>query len=403
MSLSVDQSVPVLIVKIGHYPLHHGGVGAIRSLGRLGVPVYAVTEQRFTPAASSRYLTKAFPWPTTGSEPAEDLVAGLRKIASALPGRAVAVPTDDEAAVLLAEHADELSEHLLLPSVPRDLPRSLASKHGLSQLCAKHGVPTPRSALIESRTELDSVAGAFAFPIVLKNSEPWLRLASPAVGGSTLVWTPEELRAVAANWPDEPHVLVQEYLPREESTDWIAHITRHEAGLVTFTGVKVRSWPPHAGVTTYAYSVANPELAAITERFCAEVGFTGIADLDWRLDHRDGKYKLLDFNPRVGAQFRLFETHDGIDVVRAQHLALSGRPVPASPQVDGRRFVVEHLDMPARFAYRKSRPVPGSAGSGSTELAWLAADDPLPAFVTATKFVRPAVKHLAARVARRSK
>jgi predicted ATP-grasp superfamily ATP-dependent carboligase len=402
MPLSVDQTVPALLVKIGHYPLHHGGVGAIRSLGRLGVPVYAVTEGRLTPASASRYLTKAFPWPTTGSEPTADLVAGLRKIAESIPGRAVAVPTDDEAAVLLAEHADELSEHLRLPPVPRDLPRALASKHGLSQLCAKHDVPAPRSALVASLSELDAVAETFDFPLILKNSEPWLRLASPAVGSSTLVGTRDELRALAAGWPAEPHVLVQEYLPGAESTDWIAHICRHAGGLVTFTGVKVRSWPPHAGVTTYAYSVANPELAALTERFCAETGFTGVADLDWRLDHRDGRYKLLDFNPRVGAQFRLFETHGGVDVVRAHHLALSGRPIPSGEQVDGRRFVVEHLDVPARIAYRRSAPVPDIA-PGRTELAWLAADDPLPGLVTAAKFVRPAAKHLAARVVSRSK
>ena len=44
-----DGSVPLLIVKVGHYPLHHGGIGAIRTLAAAGVPTYAVTEDRFTP------------------------------------------------------------------------------------------------------------------------------------------------------------------------------------------------------------------------------------------------------------------------------------------------------------------------------------------------------------------
>jgi D-aspartate ligase len=402
MPFFIDRTVPALIVKIGHYPLHHGGVGAIRSLGRLGVPVYAVTEGRLTPAAASRHLTRAFPWPTTGAEPTSELLAGLREIGRSIPGRAVAIPTDDEAAVLLAEHADTLAEHFLLPSLPQTLPRALASKHGLAQLCAKHDVPSPRSALLASLSDLDAVTEAFTFPVVLKNSEPWLRLASPAVSSSTLVHTPEELRALAVDWPADPHVLVQEYLPREDCTDWIAHICRHPAGHITFTGVKVRSWPPHAGVTTCAYSAANPELAALTERFCREVGFTGVADLDWRLDHRDGRYKLLDFNPRVGAQFRLFATHEGVDVVRAHHLALTGRPVPEGAQVEGRRFVVEHLDLPARLAYGRGGALPATA-RGPKERAWLAPDDPLPALVTAAKFVRPAAKHLAARLTARAK
>lgn len=68
MPLRADRAVPGLIVKIGNYPLHHGGVGAIRSLGRLGVPMYALTEDRWTPAAVSRYLRRAFVRPTTGRE-----------------------------------------------------------------------------------------------------------------------------------------------------------------------------------------------------------------------------------------------------------------------------------------------------------------------------------------------
>jgi predicted ATP-grasp superfamily ATP-dependent carboligase len=378
-------------VKIGSYVPHHGSVGAIRTLGRLGIPVYAIAG-RFTPAAASRYLTGRVAWPTTGTEPAEQLVAELRALAARLPGPAVAVPTDDEAAILLAEHADVLSEHLLLPPVPRDLPRRLASKNGLAALCRAHDVPCPESALVTSPDQLDAVAEKFVFPVVLKNSDPWIRIAAPVVASSTVVATPDELRARAAGWPEGAHVLVQEYLPREQSTDWIAHVccdARGEA-VVSFTGVKVRSWPAHVGMTAYAYTVANPELAALTARFCREIGYAGVADLDWRLDHRDGRYKLLDFNPRVGAQFRLFETDTGIDVVRALHLTLTGRPVPAGRPVEGRRMVVENLDGPARLAYRRE-PVrrPEIPAGGDLELAWFAPGDPLPALVTAVRSGRP--------------
>ena len=71
-------------------------------------------------------------------------------------------------------------------------------------------------------------------------------------------------------------------------------------------------------MTACAYVVDNPELAEISAaEFIKRIGFTGIVDLDWRFDRRDGRYKLLDFNPRMGAQFRLFENEAGVDVVRA--------------------------------------------------------------------------------------
>ena len=55
-----DTSVPALILKVGFYPFHQGGLGIIRSLGRVGVPTYGMHEQRLAPAAASRYLAGRF-------------------------------------------------------------------------------------------------------------------------------------------------------------------------------------------------------------------------------------------------------------------------------------------------------------------------------------------------------
>ena len=159
------------------------------------------------------------------------------------------------------------------------------------------------------------------------------------------------------------------------------------------TGVKTRSWPPHAGVTTRAFTAANPELASIAAALCKDIGYRGIADLDWRFDAADGQYSLLDFNPRVGAQFRLFETDAGIDVVRALHLEATGRDVPPGNQLAGRGLQVENLDLPAVVAYRRSgsgRRDPVGGRRRGTELAWLAGDDPLPAVVAAVRSAGPA-------------
>jgi predicted ATP-grasp superfamily ATP-dependent carboligase len=394
---AAERHVPALLVKIGQYPLHHGGVGVIRTLGRFGVPAYAVTEDRFTPTAVSRYCKGAFVWRTTGREDPGWLAEGLLAIGRRLDQRAVVVPTDEEAAVLIAEHAAELSECFLFPHVPPDLPRRLASKQGLYELCLAHGVPAPASAFPATTDELAAFAARATFPVVAKNLEAWVRRSAPVVPGTMVLHTAEELLTVASGWGGAPSVILQDYIPEEHAEDWIVHLYSDADSdcLVTFTGVKVRSWPPHAGMTACAYVMPNPGLAQLAERFCKEIGFRGIADLDWRLDRRDGQYKLVDFNPRVGAQFRLFETAAGIDVVRAMYLDLTGRPVPPGRQLDGRRMIVENIDLPARLAYRRSMySTPARPSSAtSTELAWLALDDPLPSLAMSARFAKPVAAH----------
>ncbi|MFJ9540516.1 ATP-grasp domain-containing protein [Streptomyces sp. NPDC101225] len=398
MPFDADRDVPGLIVKIGDYPLHHGGVGAIRSLGRLGVPMYAITEDRYTPAASSRYLKKAFVWPTTGTEDPERLVEGLIRIGRRIGRPTVLVPTDEEAAVLIAEHQDALAGRFLFPPVEPALPRRLASKQGLHELCVEHGIPSPTAAFPQSHDDIVTFADKARFPVVAKNREAFLRRRRPAVNGTTRIATRDGLLLLARDWGEQPGVILQEYLPREEAEDWIVHayFDRDCTPLAMFTGVKVRSWPPHAGMTANAYVVDNPELADLAGRFIKQIGFTGIIDLDLRFDRRDGQYKLLDFNPRMGAQFRLFENESGVDVVRAMHLNLTGRTVPEGEQRAGHRYIVENIDLPALLAYRRSgytTPHAPARASG-TELAWLAGDDPLPFVTMLARFVRPGAKHL---------
>ncbi|MET7691755.1 ATP-grasp domain-containing protein [Streptomyces sp. NPDC005483] len=386
----LDNEVPVLLVRIGNYPLHHGSLGVVRTVGRLGVPVHAVVEGRFTPVALSRYVTRRIVWPTTGWEETERLADGLLSIGRAIGARCVAVPTDDEAAIVLAEYADRLKECFLLPPGPAHLPRVLACKASLHRICTENGVPAPRSRAPENRDELADTGRELGYPLVLKNLEPFSRLRTPAVSGSTTVVRDE--RELLCRFPEAkpPPVLMQEYIPRRQAEDWITHLYCGRGGVprVLFTGLKLRSWPPYAGMTARAVALRNPELALLTERLCRRIGYSGLADLDWRYDRRDGQYKLVDFNPRTGAQFRLFENLHGVDVIRAMHLDLTGREVPDGAQVEGRVFVAGQLDFPSVAAWlaQECRLPSDLLSERPTERAWLCRDDPLPAMAEAIRF-----------------
>ncbi len=407
----LDRAVPALMLKIGQYPVHSGGLGVLRSLGRCGVPVYAITEPGLPPAAVSRYVTGRFVSRATGRERPDSLIPGLVAAGQHIGSRAVIVAIDDEAAVLVAEHREELSERFLLPDVAPGLPGSLASKTGLFELCRRHGIPAPASVTPASVGEVAAFAATARFPVVVKNADPWQRRRHPVVPHTTVLDSPGELLALLGRDSRDgggpgadgsagpaPGLILQEYLPIEQAEDWISHLYADADSdcVVMLTGRKVRSWPPYAGLTASAYTVFNPELAALAERFCKEIGYSGIGDLDWRLDLRDGQYKLVDFNPRPGNPFRLFENEAGVDVVRALHLDLTGRDVPRAREVEGKRISVEHVDIPARLVYwlhdrrapaaspaepARRDPAPHQPEPGPTEYAWLATDDPLPFFV----------------------
>src|SRR5690242_12267646 len=115
----LDTTVPVLLLRTDPCPIHHGSVAIARRLGRLGVPVCALVEDRFTPLAVCRYVSRAIANKPMDSE---SLVAELHAIGDRLRCPAILLPTDDQGAVFIAEHAQALGGRFLFSHLPAELP-----------------------------------------------------------------------------------------------------------------------------------------------------------------------------------------------------------------------------------------------------------------------------------------
>ena len=188
---------------------------------------------------------------------------------------------------------------------------------------------------------------------------------------------------------------------------WIvsAYVDRGGTCAVACTGRKLREFPPGAGVTTLAVCEENGRLRDQAVGLLEKVGYRGVAGLDYRLDPRDGRFKLLDFNPRQGANFRLLADRD-MDVVRAMYLDLTDQHLPACTPRDGRRWVVEPFDLLTCTQYLVERRLTISDWLRSyqevEELAWFSTDDPAPAVFGAAGALSRAVRRLPATAAARA-
>jgi D-aspartate ligase len=378
----IDVSTPAVVLKFDPNVMHHGGLGAIRSLGRMGVAVYAIQENAWAPAARSRYLHEKVIWRPSALATYE-VRAGLLRLSERIGRPAVLIPTDDAGAIFLAEHGSQLRGRYLFAAPPAQLPRRLAGKYSLHQVCTALGVPAPGSALPASQAAAADFAAGHGFPVVGKLATPWLAAAGQL---STIIIRDQDELASAwlACQRGRTKLMLQEYIPANRGHDWFFHGYCAASGqcLLACTGIKDRSYPAHAGLTSFGRWAPNAALRDAVTALLARLGYRGIADLDLRLDDRDGEYKLLDFNPRLGAQFRLFTDAAGLDVVRAAYLDLTGQHVPSAESACGRTFLVESYDPLSAFSYWRR----GELGVGAwlasicqaDETAWFARDDLCP-------------------------
>ncbi|HEX6498412.1 MAG TPA: hypothetical protein VF054_05190 [Micromonosporaceae bacterium] len=393
-----DTSTPAVVLKLDRNVFHHGGLGIIRSLGRLGVPVYGVHEDRLAPAASSRYLRGRWYWSSDERDPGgaapgdpERVRDGLIRLADRIGRRAVLIPTDDAGAIFLAEHGEALRERYLFPAIRPELPRRLADKHQMYAMCRERGIPAPDSVLPTSPDEVAAFVDRVGLPVVAKLTQPWQRHDSATPRGTTIVRSRAHLDTLTSRLDARRdggsgfgRLLLQEYVPGSGTdTDWFFHGYCDERSTCRpgFTGVKDRSYPAGAGLTTFGRAVDNPAIREPIEKLLTDLSYRGIVDVDLRWDSRDGSYRVLDFNPRIGAQFRLFEDAQGLDVARAAYLDLTGQPVPDPAPVEGRRFLVENYDALVALRYRDRGLDLRSWARALREVdetAWFARDDLVP-------------------------
>lgn len=385
-----------------------GALAIMRSLGPLGVPLYGVSNQLADPALRSRYCRERFALRFDEDHP-KPYLDGLLSIGRKLGKRAVLIATSDETTQFVADNASALGEHFVFQNnSPRTI-RQLASKREMFELATKHNVPTPDTRFPQKIEDVLAYAESGRFPVMLKGIYG-NRLQQRTRKKMAIVQTPRELIDAYRSMedPESPNLMIQELIPGGDDQVYIfnGYFDRQSECLVGYTGYKVRQFPVHVGCASLGECRWVDKVATTTTDFMKAIGYQGILDIGYRLDPRDGEYKVLDINPRVGQAFRLFVSENDHDVVKSLYLDLTGQEQPpASPSREGRRWMIEDFDVISSIDYYKEGTLRFGdwvrSFKGVEEGAWFSWSDPAPMAELASRYSRQAVRWVAKRMTRR--
>ena len=321
------------------------GLAVVRSLGRHKIPVWVLQHGNQFLAAFSRYRRRTLAWPSSESEEMSDFLLDLA-------GREgirdwVLFPTDDATAAFIAQHHEKLDRHFRLTTPPWESLRWLYDKRLTYQLADKAGVNRPWTMYPASPGEL--AGGDYAFPLILK----------PAFHGAfnrftaAKAWrvnTKEELLArynEAAALVEPGRIMIQELIPgRGESQFSYTALCQAGRPLASLTARRERQFPMDFGrASTFVETVDDPESAHAAARLLQALRYTGIVEVEFKRDPRDGKLKLLDINPRVWGWHSLCG-FAGVDYPYLLWLLTIGEPVPETRAIAGLRWVRMSTDAP---------------------------------------------------------
>lgn len=359
----------------------HGNLGIVRSLGRLGVTVYLVQTEARKPASLSRYCRQSFLWPGTTKDP-QRCLGWLLELGERIGSRAFLLPTCDDDAIFAAEHIQSLEKWFIYPRQSAELARSLVSKKEMHFLARKHIVPTPDVEFPASQQDVLAFSRSAKFPVVVKGIDGG-RLKAKLGSGVLIAKTPSDLISICAEAGEAElsNLMLQEYIPGGDDCVWMfnGYFDASSECLFGATGQKIRQYPAYTGATSLGVCRHRDLVYQATTRWMKELGYKGILDIGYRFDARDGQYKVLDVNPRIGATFRLFVAENGIDVARAMYLDLTGQAVPQSQVSEGRKWIVEDCDLGSSLRYWRDRRLAflpwAKSLAGIRETAYFTTDD----------------------------
>jgi len=372
-------------------------LGVVRSLGRRGIPVWLINQGGHLVASASRYVRRRLPWPVCDDHGKINFL--LRLCASHNLKGWILIPTDDHTVALVSNHHQALSRGYQVTVPAWETLRWVCDKRLLHQLAKKVHVHQPWTFCPSTREELATVD--CPFPVILK---PAMRL-QPSNLSVPKAWRAEDRGSLLKRYDEASALLppadliIQEMVPGGGEAQFsYAALCKDGRSLASVLARRTRQFPRDFGqFSTYVETIDAPEVIEPAERLLAAIRLTGLAEVEFKRDPRNGQFRVLDINPRVWGWHTL-SRRAGVDFPYLLWLLTRGEPVPALRGRTGERWV--HLSADLRMAIEE---ILGGRLSlreylrsirGPLESAIFSWDDPLPGLLDLPLFAYTAGKRL---------
>jgi D-aspartate ligase len=293
----VDSPRPVVgaIVVGGDYQ----GLGIVRSLGRHNVPV-CIIDDEYSIARFSKYATHVVPVASLRDE--KQTIDTVLEIGHRLNLKGwVLYPTRDETVAAFARYRTQLTDFFRVPTPDWETMKWVWDKRNTYSLANKLGIPTPQTWYPRDVRDLDEICTdpPFAVKPAIKEHFIYATKAKAWRANSRAELKELFLRAAAQVEPGE--VMVQDLIPGDGRQQF-AYCAFYKDGQALGSMVvgRRRQHPPEFGrASTFVETIDLAPVQELSERFLRSINYYGLVELEYKLDPRDGQYRLLDVNGRT--------------------------------------------------------------------------------------------------------
>ena len=275
------------------------GLGIVRSLGRHQVPVCVIDDEQSI-ARYSKYTTHFVPVSDLRDE--RKAVDALLECGRRLKLNGwVLYPTRDETVAALSRHREELEEVYRVPTPAWSTVQWAWDKRQTYRLARELGIPTPRSWTAKSVAEARELD--LTFPVAVKPAiKERFFYVTRAKAWRANNWAElKEQFERATKLVGFSEVILQDLIPGDGRHQFaFCAFFKEGTSVASMVVQRTRQHPSEFGrASTFVESTESKLLETMSERFLKTIDYYGLTEMEYKLDPRDGEFKLLDVNART--------------------------------------------------------------------------------------------------------
>ena len=361
----------------------HGSLEVARSLGRRGIPAWLIAADN--PLASlSRYVARSFRWRGPRDNSALQFLVDLAH-RHRLDGWVLFAGSDDDVRFVAQNHS-ALGAIFTLTTMPWEQLRWAVDKRLMNTRADELGLARPRTRYPRSSDELAPLG--IPFPVILK---PTVREGRNKFVDAK-AWRIDDADALLARSGEAKSLvgadstMIQELIPGDGSTQFsYAALWDRGRPVASLVARRRRQFPIEFGFTsTFVETIEQPQVEGDAVRFLASLDYSGLVEIEFKHDVRDGAYKILDVNARPWTWISLGAAA-GVDFPALQWRVAAGEEIALQRGRSGAHWRYASRDVAACFCevFARRLALLDSVRSfrGRAAGAVLAWDDPLPALL----------------------
>lgn len=377
MTASQQRGVPALI-----FGRDIAGLGVLRSLAARGVECYVGDDTTDVVARSRWYRA---PGPKLAETDDSAVLADYLR--SLDLERAVLMPSADHWVLAAGGLPADLRERFFTCGPDRDVADQLIDKDRFGELVRRLGIPHPMTLEITGPDDLDQLSDEQLASGFLKPTSSQLHRRHFGTKGSFVSSRAAAVERVKAAGALGIGFVFQDWIPGPHSASILVDgiVDRNGEVRALTARRKVREYPARLGTTSSSVGIRPESVADAVDsarRLLGEIGYRGLFNIEFKQDPRDGRHKIIEFNPRA-CWYTGTIASGGVDLPWMAYLDALGLPVPeAGRYPPGRHALYEFGDAKAIAAAWRA----GRRPEGSVVRTWLTGDralfwwrDPMPA------------------------